>query len=458
MPNYSNIILITVDALRTDRLGFMGCGKNLSPNIDNLAKDGIVFSRAFASGSSTPYSFPAILSSTYPLDYQGPQKIEKPRVLLSEVLKEAGYLTAAFHANPFLSGVFGYNRGWDYFEEGVLATGKLEKKSVVKDFLRIIFKELTFSFWPELFFKIKYSRYRKNEAAIGFKVKAAEINKLAQEFIVATKNEKKPFFLWVHYMDVHGPYLALENYYENRPYTFEEAVAGSYINHLNDYGRKKKLRKFLEKYIPKTISLYEQGICCFDQELGKLLDFFKKEGIDQNSVICLTSDHGEELFERGGVSHFNCRLYNELLQVPLIIKIPGWAAQRIDKKVSLVDLAPTILNLVGLEPPAVFKGKSLFDSAEKPLFHQAASHFGVGEISRKQSIKKFGKYNLACQFKEWKYISDGIHEQEELYNLENDPQEKNNLGAKKPEIISQMRARVEEFKKLNPPLSLLYEN
>lgn len=452
MTKKPNIILITIDSLRADHLGFMGYQKNISPNIDNLAKDCVVFNRAFAVGSSTPYSFPAILTSTYPLDYQGPQKIDKPRVLLSEVFKKAGYITAAFHANPFLSGFFGYNQGWDYFEDITLPTGKLEKKNVIRDFLREIFKNTVISFSPRLFFKIKYFKYIKKEARIGSKVKAPAINQLARDFIKSVKNEKSPFFLWLHYMDVHGPYYSKEHYYQDKPYSFKEAIAGSYINYLTDYGHKKRMRKFLEKYFQDTINLYDQGIECFDKELEKLLDFLKEEDIEQKTIICLTSDHGEELFERGGVSHFNCRLYNELLHVPLIIKIPNRGYKKIEKKVSLIDLAPTIINLAGLEIPAFFKGRDLFDLTEYPLFHQAASHINDAQIGPTELRKKLNHYNVACQINGRKYIKDNIHHSEELYNLALDFGEKNNISGREPEIISQMRGRIDEFETANPPL------
>ncbi len=155
MTKKPNIILITVDCLRADRLGFMGYQKNISRNIDGLAKESVVFTQAFATGSSTPYSFPSILTSTYALDYQGP-KIEKPRVLISESFKNAGYITAAFHANPFLSDFFGYNQGWDYFEDVTLPFGKLEKKNILRDFLRELFKRALLFLSPSFFFKIKY--------------------------------------------------------------------------------------------------------------------------------------------------------------------------------------------------------------------------------------------------------------------------------------------------------------
>jgi arylsulfatase A-like enzyme len=130
MKKKPNIILITVDSLRADHLGYMGYGKGISPNIDKLAGESVVFNNAFAVGPVTPHSFPSILTSTYPLDYQGPRKIERPRKLISEVLKEKGFITAAFHSNAYLSNFFGYNRG------SVTTGGGI--------FLKILFQNTTF--------------------------------------------------------------------------------------------------------------------------------------------------------------------------------------------------------------------------------------------------------------------------------------------------------------------------
>jgi membrane-anchored protein YejM (alkaline phosphatase superfamily) len=147
-----NVILITVDALRADKLGFMGCKKNITPNFDKFAEESVKFSNAFTTGSHTPYSFPAILTSTYPLDYQGPLKIERPRVMVSEVFKQQGFQTASFYSGPYLSDFFGYNKGWDFFKEityplpkgvGYKDTGFI---SFLRKFFINLFSKITLNF------------------------------------------------------------------------------------------------------------------------------------------------------------------------------------------------------------------------------------------------------------------------------------------------------------------------
>lgn len=440
MKQFSNVILITVDGLRADHL------KN-APNILALVPESAVFSRAFATGSSTPYSFPAILTSTYGTDYQGPQEIKRPRVLLPELFQEQGYVTAAFHSNPFTSDFFGYNQGWDYFEDITLASGRLEKKNKLRDFLREAIKQTLFDISPRLFFKLKYRLAEKNVGRL--KIKAEKINSLARDFLLAQKNNH--FFLWLHYMDVHGPYFSKENYQNNKPYSFDEAVAGSYVNYLNDYPNNQRLRNFLQGFEQKTRELYGQGIECLDEKLGELFSLLKKEGLWENTLLVLTSDHGEELFEHGGVSHFSCKLYQEMLQVPLLIKRPGFPKEVIERKVSLIDLASTICALTGLNPAPSFKGKNLFENRESlPIFHQSGSHF-----KEKKLTAKIKKYNIACQTNDLKYILDRVHNKEELYNLKLDPEEKNNLASSRPQVVSAMKELVEKFERENPAFSII---
>jgi arylsulfatase A-like enzyme len=425
-----NIILISIDALRADHLGFMGYGKNISPNIDNLAKQSVVFGNAFSVGPVTPYSFPSILTSTYPLDYQGPNKIKKPRILISEILKKNGYITAAFHSTPYLSDYFGYNKGWDFFEDITPSIGYSPQSFLKKAFERIII-----STFPQLFFRLAYLKYiiKKPKKT---KVSASFINRIVKDFIYSFQNKKKPFFLWIHYMDVHTPPAC---YFKNRACSYSELIGDYVSSAIRTYGNKGALKKFIKnnfrKYIEKTICSYDQAIESLDKEIGEMLIFLKKNNIYQNSIICLISDHGDEFLEHEGVGH-NIQLYNEVLHVPLLIRVPKEKSGMIKDKVSLIDLSPTLCNLAGVKSDAAFKGKDLFNQNDDFIFHQA------------------GFSKTGCQTDRWKYILDSASQTEELYNLLEDPKEQNNLSEKEPEVLAEMRKAVRDFEKNNPPLSM----
>jgi arylsulfatase A-like enzyme len=443
-----NIILITIDSLRADHLGCMGYEKNVSPNIDKLAEESVVFTNAYATGPTTPCSFPSILTSTYPLDYQGPQKIKGPRVLISEVLKEQGYITAAFHSNPYLSNFFGYNQGWDFFEDITFSNS-----SFSENFFKKKFKKITASTFPQLLFLMMYLRYRfKKKAENELKIKASFLNQLVKDFIRSAKEEKSPFFVWIHYMDVHSPYLSQKSYYSSsKKYSYLELIGDFVSSTLHTYNTR-AIRKFLKnnfrKYIKKTLFFYDEAIKCVDYEIGKLLKFFKEENIYQNSIICLTSDHGDEFLEHGEIGH-SAKLYNELLYVPLLIKIPKRKNEMVNKKISLINLAPTLCDLAEIKTPPVFKGRSLFKEKEDLIFHQC----GYSKEDPYVGMKKLNRYKIACQSDTWKYIFDYGSGEEELYDLSKDRKEQNNLLKFESEILFQMRKRVEKFKEENPPLN-----
>lgn len=449
-----NLILITIDALRPVHLGFMGYKKNTSPNIDSLARESIIFKNAFSVGPTTPYSFPSILTSTYPLDYQGPGQVQEPRVLISEVFKRQGFITAAFHSTPYLSEYFGYNKGWDFFQDINFSSGGVAKSSWFKK----LFNKITISFFPAIFFWSVYLKYRI-EGPKKVRAKASYVNKVVKDFIYSAKGENKPLFIWIHYMDTHTPPPC---YAEGRTCTFAEIVgdaAGAAIwSHGNKGALKSFVKRNLKKYLGKILSSYDESIQSLDKEFGQLIDFLKRQDIYQNSVVCVTSDHGDEFLEHEGIGH-NIQLYNEVLSVPLFIKLPEGEENKkvvIEKKVSLIDLAPTLCDLSGVEKDPSFKGKNLFDrllnKEENFIFHQSAFSEKEG---RRLEIERLDQCRMACQSDSWKYILDHKTGKEELYDLLKDPGEKNNLSNSNQKIIFKMRENIKKFEKENPPLSMI---
>jgi len=457
MKEKPNIILITIDALRADHLGFMGYSKNVSQNLDNLAKDSSVFKEAFSVGPNTPHSFPAILTSTYPLDFKGVRKIERPRKLISEVLKEKGYVTAAFHDNPYLSSSFGYNRGWEYFEYSASPVGSalFPRKSFlskIRSFLISAFKKnfnkISLKLFPQIFFKVMYLKYKLKVSKEEFEVPAEDINNKIFDFISAQKENS--FFLWAHYMDVHSPYFP-SGKYESKILSYSDFVAAWLAGYL-EFSKNRIFRKFIQPYFKKAIEFYDNGISYFDSEFGKLLDFLKREDIYDDTIIIITADHGEEFLDHGEGFH-KPKLYNELLHVPLIIRIPGKRGE-IYNKVSLIDIPSTVCSLLGFKEDS-FKGQNLFER-QGLVFHQTA--FGSKDkMNRWIEIDGILETKLACQSKEWKYIVDYRTNKEELYNLLKDPKEKNNLVLERKDILSRLREEIKKFKENNIPLCEKYQ-
>ncbi len=462
MAKKPNIILITIDSLRARHLGFMGYKKNISPNLDRLAEKSIVFTQAYVVGPNSSHSFPSLLTSTYPLDYQA-LHIDENRELLSEVLKKQGYITICLQTSPFLSEYFGYNRGWDYFEDIAIPVPKSKffNPHSFRGKLQDILIRLSINSSPHVFFGLLYIRNKiKNlfKEIKPYKTGALFINKIIKDFISANKDGEKPFFLWAHYQDVHGPFVPYDCHYQERPLTYSELIGRNLPTLIANYPSKNKFfKKFTQKHIGKTIEFYDDGIRYFDEQFGDLLNFIEKEKIGQETILCVASDHGDELLEHGGVGHYDNKLYNELLHVPLLLRIPGQTGERREEKVSLIDFAPTLCNLVGVGKPASYKGKNLFENKEEFIFHQASLS---GKKDFWQTIRPGSLDNclIACQSKNWKYIQNYSSGQDELYDLEEDKGERDNLAKARPEIIAQMKERISEFLAENPTFTSSKKN
>jgi arylsulfatase A-like enzyme len=287
-------------------------------------------------------------------------------------------------------------------------------------------------------------------------VRAELINRVVKEFITSVKNTTSPFFIWIHYIDVHTPYISSKTRLSGSLLSFTESILpalSSLPAKEPDYFTKKTLVSFLKKNIKKILECYNQEIQYLDEQIGKLLEFLKRENIYENCVICLTSDHGDEFLEHDGILH--SKLYNEVLHVPLLIKLPQneGAGTIVNKKVSLLDLSPTICDIAKVPRASSFKGKNLFENSNSFIFHQTISN-KIGNIEiLVTELNKLNQCQMACQSENWKYIIDYSTGEEELYNLLEDPREKSNLSQSESKMLSRMRDLMEKFLKENPPFS-----
>jgi arylsulfatase A-like enzyme/Flp pilus assembly protein TadD len=291
-----NIILITVDTTRADRMGFLGSDRGLTPHLDALAKQGIVFTRAYSHVPLTSPSHATILTGTYPQfnhvsDLGDP--IAKGLPYLPQILHQHGYATAAFVASAVLdpqATAPGFDRGFDTYDAGYHQQAPGE------------------------------SRYLSVERRADVVIDHA-IAWLA-------KHPRRPVFLWIHLYDPHDPYDPPEPYktkYAANPYDGEIAYA--------------------------------------DAAIGRLLDQLHKRTMYDNSTIAVMSDHGEAFGEHGEREH-GIFLYDETIHVPLVIKIPEQrnAGVRIDERVGLADVAPTMLQALGITVPSQMQGVPLISA------------------------------------------------------------------------------------------------
>ncbi len=375
-----NIILITLDTTRADRMGFLGSKRGLTPNLDALARQSAVFTRAYAQAPLTSVSHATILTGTYP-QFHGvvdfPMVLAKDLPYAPEILHSHGYQTAAFLGSLALDpkgGAPGFERGFDTYDA---------------------------NFRPEDM--RKKGRYQSIER------RGDEV--LTRALAWLDKRPQGPFFLWVHLYDAHDPYDPPE------PYKTRFAAQP-----------------------------YDGGIAYEDAVVGKLMQQLKTRGLYTDSVIAVMADHGESLGAHGEDTH-GVFVYDETIHVPLLMKRPQQEAEeRIEKRVELVDVLPTLLQINSLAIPPEVQGKSLLglmkagtpeniaaDAWPDSAYAQADyAHLAYGWAAL-QSLRT-GKYL---------YIQAPHRE---LYDQAGDPKAEHNLASASAAVADTLSGTLEAFR------------
>ncbi len=406
-----NVILITIDSLRADHLSCYGYEKKTTPFMDSL--NGLRFTNAFSNAPGTICSFISILAANYAAKNKDASFLSKNMLLISEVLKDNGYRTAAIHSNPFVSRHYGYNKGFDFFEDYLTFKKYRTTRRNIKD---KIAKMLEGKKIYDLIIRI-YSHLTVNKSipwTLGEKQTSDAIDWIK-------KNKDKKFFLWLHYMDVHAPFLP-----DKRHRKKFSNISRSRMHELNYKLDKTRIDKPLTKYeVKDLIKLYDAEINYLDDQIKKLVCFLREIKIYKNTLLIITSDHGEEFYEYGDFGHCS-KLYDINLRVPLIFLNVNKKTNT-HKLVSLIDVSPTILALLGIEPPDDWEGRSIFKRK--------------GEIIYFETIDK-KNHLIGARLKNYKLILSNF--QEEFYELKRNELEKDNLIKNKnyQEHIKYLKAKL----------------
>ena len=398
-----NIILLTLDAFRKDVFGIYGNGDGLTPTFDLLGESSLIFSKGQTTGPYTQASFPGILTSSFFLEFGQPRGFATQRTLVSEPLKEAGITTAAFHSNPYLCDYLGWNRGWDVFYD---------------------------SMEDEVEEKIPY-------------IRGNVVNQKAISWITSYRRKEtdKPFFLWLHYMDVHEPYMPERKYVDmvNPAMTISQ-------DEMYDMFEKILLKRDVSE--PEKVALlkqlYDMHIREVDTYFRELLNHLETLDLLNNTIIIITNDHGDEFNEHGGLSHDD-KMYSELINMPLIIYGVDEKG-KCDQLVSNIDIAPTIIHLFGLNPVENFKGHSLLPVAD------LRETYAYGEAIDQHS-KRGGDMDRDVYFlreNDLKVIHRANTDSWEMYDLGKDPRETDNIIETAPEdnrLKNQLKPKIRQWVK-----------
>jgi len=372
----TNLLLVSIDTLRADHLGTYGYARPTSPNLDAFARRAVTFDEAISPSSWTLPAHASLLTGTSPYRHgavRTASRISPTVPTLAERLRERGYHTVGFVNAPFVSSGFGFARGFDAF--GEIFERRLSDPA---EYQRRVLATL-----PEL---------------------------------------RPPFFLFVHYMDVHLPYRP--------PVRFNVFAAEPERGLVVD--RLKKVQRALERGT-KTVSreerqrlidFYDGEILAMDDKLGELLR--SVERLFPNTVVVVTSDHGEEFLEHGNLFHART-LYDEVLRVPLIVAGPGIArGARVTEPVSLVDVVPSVLDWLAVPHDGRFDGRSLAAA----LRGEALAALADERLLHLHTAGPAGRLSLrGVRTSTHKLIRDDVRDAAELYDLGTDPRERRNVAA-----------------------------
>jgi len=409
-----SVLLVTVDSLRPDHVGYHGYERETTPYLDSLADRASTFSNAYAHVGGTRYAFPSVLTSVTPLMHGGHDRIAESQTPVAEVFREAGYRTGGFHSNLFLSAERGYDRGFETFFDSQ------EDPSLATRFRT--FARTTLRGTPV--YPLLQRAYDGVESAGGvnvgaFHVPGDELTDRALAWLDGVAGEQ-PVFLWVHYMDVHHPYLPPaedQRRFRTEPVGDREAV---------------KLRRTLvedpdslsEAEFETVMDLYDAEIRFTDRQIERLVETARDRLGDL--TVAVTADHGEHFLEHGYFS--GAKASDVKCHVPLLVE--GWDdAGAYDDLVGLCDVPPTLLDVADLESPPSYRGKSL-----------AALVFD-GDWSRTDVVGGWEDDGRTYVYRDdrWTFVERPGDRSDELYDREADPGERENAVDEYPDRVRACR-------------------
>jgi arylsulfatase A-like enzyme len=349
-----NVLLVVLDTVRADHLSLYGYQRHTTPNLETWAREGIRFRNAISPADVTLSSHASMFTGLYTSwhgahptpDASDLGRLEPSFRTWAEILSEAGYSTLAVLANyGYLRPEFGVAQGFGFYDVRwpVKTMGSADHSSLRK-LLRPVLDCLVPT--DEL-----DRQYRRGD----------QITDGGLRIIKAMQGRSNPFFLSLNYMDAHDPYAPPPPYrdlFPGRIASFDRSRAAELRRELAKHRRPRDADAILNH----IVSQYDAGIAFMDSELKRLFEGMKQVGLYDNTLIIVTSDHGEAFGEHDDFGH-PASVHQELVHVPLLIKyprsVPSEAGQQIEATVSGIDLLPTVLDTVGIPLPANLQGRSL---------------------------------------------------------------------------------------------------
>jgi len=403
-----NLVFVSFDALQAGHVGCLGYDRDVTPNLDAFAEKSHSFSQASSVASWTVPASMTWFTGVFPSEHRMTNKFAvwnaeeqklanlkelAPELLtLADILKANGYVTGGFTGNAGVSGGFGYEQGFDVY------------------------------YYPK-------NKFGKMEASIP---RALEWLK---------KNKDKKFFLFLHGYDIHGqstPTNGFDYRYVDQDYDYKFTGAELEQEVLREEGLAKGQLTLRDADVQFWRDVYDEKINRTDRRFGRFLKEFDKLGLGDKTLFVLTSDHGTELYEHRRFDH-GFTLYGELINVPLIVRLPEQTVGTvIPDRVSSIDVMPTILDLLDVKlsdkAKRQLQGKSLVPALNgTPVKRDVISETNYRDYTYKRSI---------ITADDWKLIYTLEMKTRELYNLKDDPDERNNLAQDEAEIADRLQKKL----------------
>jgi arylsulfatase A-like enzyme len=400
------IILIIADTLRADHMGCYGYSKDTTPNIDRFSKDCLVFDRAYSPIPFTPSAHMSLFTSLHVGAHGFYDNYSPPLspviTTLPEILEGDGYYTIGVVSNLYLNKDFGFSRGFKHylrFDDSLTIANRINREA---------------DLWMD-----RMLEYPDQKS-----------------------------FLFLHYYDPHSdsyqaninrlPYYAPPEFIERfcsdpeLSLFYQEQVGSFASQYLVDLNENDILAE--NPVRNSIISLYDAGLASFDSQIGALFSSMKEKGLYEDSLIIFTSDHGEEFQEHGQFIHN--QTYEENIRIPLLVKFPGKGVQpgRIEAPVGLIDIMPTILEYLDIPVGKYFQGRSFLDAI------QGSAGEDREIFSRKKLFRHGDIYSLTGR--RYKLIYNTTTGEKDLYDLLQDPGEKNNTAEEFPEITEKFTDKI----------------
>lgn len=424
-----NLVLVTLDTTRADRLGPWRYERARTPRLDALAAEGTTFVQAFSPIPSTFPSHSTLFTGRYPQSHgvhdNAVYFLGAEQSTLAELLQARGYATGAFVSAFVLDAQFGLDQGFEAYDD-----------AVDTPLMRFDVSLLEQADLPD--------ERKRWEATVGtaYQRRGDATTKAALQWLGGLG--ARPFFLWVHYFDAHQPYQPPPPW----DLEFDRDYRGPLDGDQRTFWQRFRRQQIVQADVDHMKALYDGEIAWQDECLGRLLDGVRAVGRLDETLVVVVADHGEGFGEHGQIWEHNSELYDEAVRVPLVVRRPDPSAhgERVAGLVRTLDVAPTILDWLGLPPEPAMQGTSLlaFTDADAARRAQAEAPGSILlEALRERQINPVEQSLVALRSERFKVIvrldRAGQPVRTELYDLVADPAEKEDLAARDPERAERLR-------------------